>query len=149
MRRFAPFVLLLPLLGCGVDSTAVPNPFVLFITGPRSEDGTVYQNGARRCELMLTATAQGGEEGDYALWIGLEVRRFDYDEGRWTETITYVGNDIYNFWGSDRVLTGSSANSASLWDDPDGHTFQLTMTFVYQASPTLEQRSIVHTFDCN
>lgn len=149
MDRITALLLLLPLMACGVDSTAPSQPFVLSITGPTSQTGDVYQNGSRRCEFTLTATAFGGGEGDYALWLGLEVERFDFTERQWTQAASLDADGMVDFWGSDRVVTGSSVSSISQWDDPDGDSFQLLMTFWFQFYPSMEQGSILHTFDCN
>ena len=74
---------------------------------------------------------------------------FDYDEQRWIDPITYGEEEIAEFWGSDRLEAGSSISTTSYWEDPEGHTFQLRMTFYYQVSPALQQRTVRHTFDCN
>lgn len=148
MQR-SQLLITLVLLGCGVDSTAIPNPFNLVIAGPTAQEGSVSIGGARLCDLELTALAQGGEDGAYATWLGLEVRRFDYGLGRWMETINYGEEGIADFWGSDRLDSGTSITRTSYWEHPDGNTFQLIMTFYYQTWPTVQQRTASHTFDCN
>ena len=110
MRRFAP-LLLLAVFSCGGGdpfTPELPTPFDLTLTGPASGNGIIDAEGNRFCRFQLTAIATGGAEGTYALWTEGEIQWYHLGVAGSTWTTNWDQEEMVNYWGSDRVTSGST-----------------------------------------
>lgn len=141
MKR-ALFVLVL--VGCGGDLVEPPPPFRIAFSQEVTSKGFNAQLQREQCNYTVTAVASGGVVGDFALWgpIDIESR---FADGT-IETFPIGQTEPVDFWGSDRIVTGSSVER-SRFAFHSTKTFTLFHTFRYSLA-TGEQRSKFVTVDC-
>ncbi len=137
----ALFVLIL--VGCGGDLVEPPTPFLVAFSQSVTSKGFDTQLQREQCNYTVTAVASGGEVGDFALW-GSIVIEFRFADGT-IETPFVEQTEPVDFWGSDRIVTGSSVERSRFAFS--SKTFTLFHTFRYSLA-TGEQRSAFVTVDC-
>ncbi len=138
----ALFVLIL--VGCGGDLVEPPPPFRVAFSQSVISKGFDAQLQREQCNYTVTAVASGGEVGDFALW-GSIVIEFRFADGT-IDTPPVAQTEAVDFWGSDRIVAGSSVERSRFAFHPT-KTFTLFHTFRYSLA-TGEQRSAFVTVDC-
>lgn len=130
----------------GRSTTTVAEALALFdITFSDSVKTKVFNSatGKNECRYAVSATATGGAPGVFALWINYDVE-FRYSDG---SRLLFEANlaDAIDFWGSDRIITGSiqTANRIAM----SARIFDLVYTFRYSLASG-EQRSTPVFIDC-
>ena len=137
----ALFVLIL--VGCGGDLMEPSTPFLVAFSQSVTSKGFDAQLQREQCNYTFTAVASGGEVGDFALWGAIDIE-FRFADGT-IETPFVEQTEPVDFWGSDRIVTGSSVERSRFAFS--SKTFTLFHTFRYSLA-TGEQRSAFVTVDC-
>ncbi len=114
MKR-ALFVLIL--MGCS-DSTEpdppppppppppAPAPFQVAISAVVTSKGFNIETNREECLYSVTGVASGGSSGEFVLW-NTHDWQFRHPDGT-VQTILATQSESVDFWGSDRLITGSS-----------------------------------------
>ena len=156
MKR-ALFVLIL--MGCGGDTVGPssssppppppppppPAPFQLAFSAVVNSKGFNLVTNREECRYSVTAVASGDSSGEHALWNAYDWE-FRYPDGT-VQTIVATQSESVDFWGSDRLNTGSSQTANRIAWHPTT-TFTLFYTFRYTLM-TGEQRSRFVSIDCS
>ncbi len=134
MERIALLAVLFT-TGCGGDSPtesvteSVVTPFAVNITASLTSESFNEVTNRFECQYILAATATGGQTGDNAAWTSGEVE-IRLDSGT-TQTFILSSVDMQDFWGSDRLASGTTQTATRFAFHPAGvfamaHTFRLT-----------------------
>lgn len=138
------------LVACGGDSPTEPPPppppLTVTITGP-SELESEFQEESDlwRCDYVITASAEGGNDGDAAVWQGsTAVWQAD---GETFHTQEESAAQLADFFGSDRLVTGESQTPDGWFVHSDRVPFDFTETFSYEV-PSGEVKTVEYSFTC-
>ncbi len=137
-------LLLLAVVACGSDPLEPQPPFRVSFSEEVESKGFNSQTMRHECEFSITATATGGVTGDFARWEGYDGE-YRFPDGT-TLTFFATPSEAINFWGSDRIATGTTQRVPRIaWDSSE--TFRLIYSFRFRL-PSGEQRSENVFVDC-
>jgi hypothetical protein len=124
---------LIAVSGCDESPSQPQAPFQLSFSAPTSivGDTVTGPTGGNDCRWRTTATATGGQPGDHAIWTGIEWEARDVSDNSLLGQGTFTPAEVRDYWGSDRIVTGTTQESASwgmaFWVIP----WRIEMRFFY------------------
>ena len=121
-----------------------PAPFLLAFSGAVTSKGFNATTNREECRYTVTAAASGGSAAEFALWSSYDWQ-FRHPDGT-VQTIVATQSETVDFWGSDRLITGSSRTASRIAWHPT-KKFTLFYTFRYTLI-TGEQRTGFVSIDC-
>ncbi len=102
------------------------------------------ETNREECLYTVTGVASGGSSGEFLLW-NTHDWQFRHPDGT-VQTILATQSESVDFWGSDRLITGSSRTANRIAWHPT-KKFTLFYTFRYLLT-TGEQRTGTVSVDC-
>ncbi len=121
-----------------------PAAFQVAISAVVTSKGFNATTNREECRYTVTAVASGGSSAEYALWTTYDWE-FRHPDGT-VQTINATQSETVDFWGSDRLVTGTSRTANRIAWHPS-KKFTLFYTFRYLLT-TGEQRTGTVSVDC-
>ena len=152
-RLAAALILLPPLAGCsdasiGLLGTGPTERVEVYVEGPLSSLGAWrYYDGVRllECDVVITATAEGGSSDARADWVDGVVDLFDLQTGRDLASDYLYASEMGYVWGAPDLVNGERRTSRALRYTSYG-PFRAYFLFRYEANGVT--REAQHRFDC-
>jgi hypothetical protein len=152
--RLAAALILLPALaGCsdasiGLLGTGATERVEVYVDGPLSSLGSWrYYDGVRllECDVLITATAEGGSSDARAEWVDGVVDLFDLQTGRYLASDYLYASEMGYVWGAPDLVNGERRTSRALRYTSYG-PFRAYFLFRYESGGVT--RETEHRFDC-
>jgi hypothetical protein len=130
------------------SSTAPKDRITVSLAGPANVQGFLTTiNGATvyRCDIVLTATASGGNSGDVATWQGGYYRFTHFDNT--TSTTTFSDAQRWFAGHATQFATGTQVTGNDYFYSVTQRPFQLHLELSYSA-PRVAQDSVGYDLAC-
>lgn len=148
IRRLLVLPVVLLMAACGGATEPTPPPLALTLSSDMTVTGTrtAQPDGSTLilCPFQITATVTGGRAGDAVIWDGGQDVNYDAT-GAELNIVPFAQTDLVNWFGSDRIVTGSSVTARlhMQWTAP----FSSVQTYRYHL-PTGEERAATWRLTC-